>query len=64
MSNLSLLFTSNAQALTPAAREIRNAQCETRIAEGDFNFSSRCGEVEQALPSGIHSLDHWLDLNG
>jgi hypothetical protein len=64
MSDLSLLF-SNVQELSPAAQEIRQPQAEIR---NDTWETAACGiaaglPAEQGLPSGVASMEHWLDLN-
>jgi hypothetical protein len=71
MSHLSLLFASPASSVLPPARR----KTADRRPEGSFldpsrefgfctrEFSVPTGENDCALPSGIASMEHWLDLN-
>jgi len=63
MSYLSLLFGASAQGTSPALRELRTPKSEIRIEERDFGSPTTWGENEQMLPSGVASMEHWLDLN-
>jgi hypothetical protein len=71
MSHRSLLFASPASSVVSQARR----EIADRCPEGAFldssrefgfcagDFSVRAGEDDCALPSGIASMEHWLDLN-
>jgi len=63
MSYLSLLFTSKVHAMSPAARESRNSMSEIGMEDWDTGSPLQGEEGERVLPLGIHSLEHWLDLN-
>jgi hypothetical protein len=66
MSYLSLLFT-------PATQGLSNATERNRESEREFHVPLEAAEItcsgtgsgagNYRLPSGIVSLDHWLDLN-
>jgi hypothetical protein len=66
MSYLSLLFASKAPSTSPAAWEIHHPLSEIRNEERSFGFAAQRdeeGPVDAILPSGIRSMEHWLDLN-
>lgn len=66
MSYLSLLFASKAPGMPLPTGEIRNPQSEIRNEECSFGFAAQWAEegpTDPVWPSGIRSLEHWLDLN-
>ncbi len=63
MSYLSFLLASKTHGMSPAAREIRTPKPEIRNDEWAAGFHAQAGEAERALPSGVASMEHWLDLN-
>ncbi|HTU92825.1 MAG TPA: hypothetical protein VMF69_22280 [Gemmataceae bacterium] len=66
MSHLSLLFTSAMQGMANDFRKSRESETDVRTAP-DALERARIGMRGEAddyrLPSGIASLEHWLDLN-
>lgn len=66
MSHLSLLFTPATQGLSNASAMSRETQREVHTApdaaENTYTGTGS-GASNYQLPSGIVSLDHWLDLN-
>lgn len=66
MSYLSLLVASVTQGVSipsTASREIEpEVYASSSAAESAWN-GTRGGSDEYLLPSGIDSLEHWLDLN-
>jgi hypothetical protein len=63
MSYLSMLFAAKTQGCSLSTREIRNSQSEIQMEDLHFSSSSPAGPSEQTLPSGVASMEHWLDLN-
>jgi hypothetical protein len=63
MSYLSLLFASKAARLSSGVRESHNPQAEIRMEDWNLGSPTRREEGEQTLPSGVASMEHWLDLN-
>ena len=66
MSYHSLLFTSATQDLSNASVRRGDTELEARTAldVGENTYSGTgSGADNYQLPSGIVSLDHWLDLN-
>jgi hypothetical protein len=66
MSHLSLLFTSATQGTSNAFGMNRQTEHEVHAAP-DTAESAWTGTGDESndyrLPSGIASLEHWLDLN-
>jgi len=66
MSYTSLLFTSGTQSLSNTCAVSREVEPEV-FAVADAPESAwngpRGGANDYLLPSGIASLEHWLDLN-
>jgi hypothetical protein len=66
MSYLSLLFTSATQGMANAPRPCRETEGEAHAAL-DVLEKMRPGPTggpnDYQLPSGVASLEHWLDLN-
>ena len=66
MSHLNLLFTSATQGLLTATGKSRQTKSEsyTDADEAESACPGSGGLSDNyRLPSGIDSLEHWLDLN-
>jgi hypothetical protein len=66
MSYLSVLFASKAHGMTLGSRAGAEEEREAfapEAAETARSSPSTSLTAEQALPLGITSLQHWLDLN-
>lgn len=66
MSHLSLLFTPATQDLSNASGMSRENEREVHAAldaAEETYAGTGSGASNYQLPSGIVSLDHWLDLN-
>jgi hypothetical protein len=66
MSHLSLLFTPVTQGLSNASEKNREGEREIRTTLDAVEITcsgTGSGVGNYRLPSGIVSLDHWLDLN-
>jgi hypothetical protein len=66
MSYLSLLFTSATQGMSDSCGVNRETEYEAHVAP----HTTESGRIDRGntsndycLPSGIASLEHWLDLN-
>ena len=66
MSYLTLLFPSQTQGMVNVAEASREAEhavfADAGACEGMWTRSEE-GAEDHLLPSGIVSMEHWLDLN-
>jgi hypothetical protein len=66
MSNLSLLFAPVTQVLSNASLASRDIELDAFDASVTAKRTGNAARGEPAdylLPSGVESLEHWLDLN-